>query len=556
MANTKLFKSNTRGRVAPKATTKNRAGGLAYKTGPKATLAQMAATGFLRDTNHTKAEDLLKASISNLNRVGPTFIGQLAIYARQRGYMKDMPAFLVAYLATRGDEGRDVLRKVFLRVINNGKMLRNFVQILRSGQLGRKSLGSAPKKLVRAWLDSKSDYSVFRASVGNDPSLADVIKMVHPKGLTPQRNALYAYIVGRKYDVDCLPEIVQSFEQWKAGGGKGAVPKVDFRQLTSLPLTPTQWSQIAHDAGWHMTRMNLNTFQRQKVFTIKGMDDVVARKLADEEAIKKAMVFPYQLLIAYMHADDAVPHKVREALQDAMELATKNIPAYGDGPAILVDNSGSMTCSISGYGAHGQHASKVTCKMVAGLIAASVVRTNKNGRVICFADNATDIRFNPRDSIMTNAKKFSSGGGGTNLSAALHLLNKSRHKGNLVIIVSDMETWAESGCRYNIPYAGHYGFYSGFSRPARSTAAGGTGAHQEWNAFKARNPQAKLVAIDVTANTGYSQFKDVNDADVLRIGGFSDTMWDVINDFVLNQNGPEHWLKVIESIDLDEVPTA
>jgi len=552
MANSKLFKNKTRGRTAPKTETRNKAGGLAYKTsGPKATLAQLAATGMFRDTNHTTAEAQMKASVSNLNRVGPVFIGQLAIYSRQRGYMKDMPAFLLAYLATRGDEGRAVLRKVFPRVINNGKMLRNFVQILRSGQLGRKSLGSAPKKLVRGWLDGRSDTALFRASVGNDPSLADIIKMVHPKASTPQRNALYAYLIGRKYDVDCLPEVIQAYEQWKAGKGTGAVPKVDFRQLTSLPLTAAQWGQIAHDAGWHMARMNLNTFNRHGVFNIKGMDDVIAKKLANAETIKKAMVFPYQLLVAYMHAESNVPHKVREGLQDAMELATENIPRYGDGTAVLVDNSGSMSSSITGYGAHRGTASKVTCKMVAGLIAASVVRTNKDGKVICFADSAWDKGFNPRDSIMTNAKKFGSGGGGTNISAAFHMLNKTKHKGDLVILISDMETWAESGCLHNNAYSGW-----GYGRNRYGAGESGTGAQQEWNAYKARNPNAKLVAINVTAHTGYTQFKDKGRNDILAIGGFSDQMWDVINDFALNQNGPEHWLRVIESIDLDDVPTA
>jgi len=32
------------------------------------------------------------------------------------------------------------------------------------------------------------------AAVGNDPSLADVLKMVHPKPATPERAALYAWL--------------------------------------------------------------------------------------------------------------------------------------------------------------------------------------------------------------------------------------------------------------------------------------------------------------------------------------------------------------------------
>ena len=66
-------------------------------------------------------------------------------------------------------------------MIDNGRMLRNFVQIMRSGAVGRKSLGSRPKRLVQAWLATASDRAILRAAVGQAPSLADVIQMVHPK---------------------------------------------------------------------------------------------------------------------------------------------------------------------------------------------------------------------------------------------------------------------------------------------------------------------------------------------------------------------------------------
>ena len=61
--------------------------------------------------------------------------------------MKDMPAALAATLAVWDTA---LLAQVFGRVIDNGKMLRNFVQIVRSGAMGRKSLGSAPRSWCRA----------------------------------------------------------------------------------------------------------------------------------------------------------------------------------------------------------------------------------------------------------------------------------------------------------------------------------------------------------------------------------------------------------------------
>jgi len=82
------------------------------------------------------------------------------------------------------------MAEIFDRVIDDGRMLRNFVQIMRSGAVGRKSLGTLPKRLVQQWLERRTDEAdFFRASVGNDPSLADVLRMVHPKPASASRAA-------------------------------------------------------------------------------------------------------------------------------------------------------------------------------------------------------------------------------------------------------------------------------------------------------------------------------------------------------------------------------
>ena len=105
--------------------------------------------------------------------------------------MKDMPALLLAALSARDPV---LLTRAFPRVVDNGRMLRTFVQIMRSGAAGRKSLGSRPKALVQAWLNQATDAQILRAAVGQQPSLADVIKMVHPKPSSAERAALFAYL--------------------------------------------------------------------------------------------------------------------------------------------------------------------------------------------------------------------------------------------------------------------------------------------------------------------------------------------------------------------------
>ena len=140
MANTTLFQS-IRGALLPVTTACNDAGAPAYELSPKATLARLAATGCLTRTFYATAETQLDRVLDLANQVDVDFVAQTALYARRKGFMKDMPALLCAVLATRD---LDRLTEIFPQVIDNGRMLRNFVQIIRSGVTGRKSLGSAP----------------------------------------------------------------------------------------------------------------------------------------------------------------------------------------------------------------------------------------------------------------------------------------------------------------------------------------------------------------------------------------------------------------------------
>jgi 60 kDa SS-A/Ro ribonucleoprotein len=108
----------------------------------EAALAQYAVTGTFNNTYYLNAVTQIDQVLDLCQKCTPQFIGKVAVYARTQGFMKDMPAFLCAHLTTRGTEGQVVLHQIFNQVIDNGKMLRNFVQVIRSGITGRKSMGS------------------------------------------------------------------------------------------------------------------------------------------------------------------------------------------------------------------------------------------------------------------------------------------------------------------------------------------------------------------------------------------------------------------------------
>jgi 60 kDa SS-A/Ro ribonucleoprotein len=516
MANRNIFKSAL-GKLFPATDAINDERAPAYAFEPKHALAQYAATGCLNSTFYANAQDQLDKVIELCREVDAGFIARTAVYTREQGLMKDMPALLCAVLSVKD---RALLAQVFGRVVDNGKMLRNFVQIMRSGAVGRKSLGTLPRRLIREWLESRSENEVFTASVGQSPSFADIVKMVHPKPNTAARAALYAYFIGREYDAQVLPEIVQRFETFKAGA-REQLPDVPFQMLTALDLGKAEWTAIARRASWQMTRMNLNTFVRHGVFEDNEVANLVAARLRDSKQIARARVFPYQLMAAYAMAEKA-PEVVRNALQDAMEIATSNVSRIAGKVFICPDVSGSMSSPVTGYRKGATTA--IRCIDVAALVAASIMRNNPEAEVLPFECDVVKVKLNPRDSVMTNAARLASvGGGGTNCSAPLALLNKQKAKGDLVIFVSDNESWVDA-------------------RGGR-----GTETMRQWQVFKSRNPGARMVCIDIQPY-GTTQAKEGQD--VLNIGGFSDQIFKVVSEFADGGLDANHWVDVIESVEL------
>lgn len=508
------------------ADTVNAAGGKAYKREANEALAQYALTGTLGTTFYTSA----KAHLGELQKiladpgVSPEFVARTAVYARKHGYMKDIPAYLVAWLAFAANE---FLEPAFREVVDNGKMVKNVVQVCRSGVFGRRTIPRSLRRLINNWLTSAKEEKIIQAIPGQNPSLNDVVRMTHPKA-DARRAALLAYVIGKATpeQIAAVP-LVQRLENFKAGFGSGTfvgLPEgIPFQLVDSLPLTAEHWAKLALSGGWHFVRMNLNTFARHGVF--EQFPEVVPHiggKLRDPQAVSRAKVFPYQLLAAYINAGGAVPQQIKSALADAVELAIDNVPVFGGKVYILVDTSGSMSYPVTGYHG-GRQTSSVRCVDVASLFASTFLRKNPDTEVFPYDTEIHNAELDPRDTVFTNSKKLAGfGGGGTATGNALAYLNEQGKKGDAVIVVSDNESWAD---------------------PFRSN----TMVASEWSTFRKRNKGSKLVCIDITP-TESRQAESRPDS--LNVGGFSDNVWSVVKDFLNGELTPSKIVGKIEEVQL------
>lgn len=523
MANWDLFAS-FRGKLSSAANTLNEAGGRAYKRTPKQALAQLVSTGCFNDTFYANGGEQMEKVLELCQEVEPEFIARAALYSRQKATMKDMPAFLCAVLSIRSP---GLLAEVFDRVINNPKMLRNFVQIMRSGAAGRKSLGTLPKRLIKQWLEKRSGEQLFMGSIGQSPSLRDIIRMVHPRPTTKQREALFGYLLGISSDMACLPELISNFEGFKNAPDRESlpVPNVPFEMLTSLELTNSQWAQIASQASWQMTRMNLNTFMRHKVFDDPKMVYLVARRLCDRELIAKAKPFPYQLMMALKNTGEGLPEPIFLALQEAMEISVSSVPRLEGKVFVFPDVSGSMQSPVTGR--RKGSTTSARCIDVAALVAAAILRQNPMAEVIPFENEVVKVKLNTMDSIFTNGDKLASvGGGGTNCSAPLVLLNKRKAMGDLVVYVSDNQSWVDTRVQAGVTP---------------------TETMNQWQIFKKRNPKARMVCIDLQP---YATTQTEERDDIIHVGGFSDQVFTLLADVASGATDKDFWVKTIEAISI------
>ncbi|QDT40154.1 hypothetical protein Pan241w_02100 [Gimesia alba] len=534
MANKTLFSS--RNSKLPRTDSFNEAGGRAYQLAPKQALAQMAATGCFNGVFYASAKDQLDTMRKLIDQIDDNrYLAQLAVYARERAFMKDMPAALLVVLSKRDTE---LMHRVFDRVVDNGRVLRTMFQMIRSGQFGRTSLSSSLQRAYQRWLNEASVGKLLSASIGNDPSLRDVLRMARPTPKDNARRALFGWLTGKELEkwapatAADLPRQVQAliaFRQAETDAAQAEIVKdlsVRWDLLADAAKGPLTWKAIARQMGPQALRMNLNTLLRHEVFNDSVLVDYVADRLADEDEIRRSRQFPYQYLAAYLNVAPVISHKIKAALHAAAEIACGNVPEL-TGPVVIgLDTSGSMSSSVTGWQARGA-SSKMRCVDAAALFAAAILRRNPDSVVIPFDTRAYDARFDASDSILSLSERLAKyGGGGTDCSVPLREANARLCNRAFAgcVLVSDNESWVGAGRR------------------------GATGVMSEWQTFVKNQKRLgvtdpKLVCIDIQP---YGSSQAPERGDILNIGGFSDAVFNVVSSFV--GNDASRFVAEIESI--------
>jgi hypothetical protein len=265
---------------------------------------------------------------------------------------------------------------------------------------------------------------------------ADVIQLVHPKPDAPWRSDLYKHAMDRRYgNTEAgVPETLRtvqanidlrsaapselSAEDIKAGG-------LTWENTVSRATTPEEkraaWEAQIPSMGYMALLRNLRNFDEAGIS--QTIADQVIAKLSEPSQVARSRQFPFRFLSAF----DEAGLRWAWTLEQALNLAVRNIPELPGTTLVLVDRSGSMFRPLS------DRSARTWADAAALFGTALALRSWDRATLVQFGHASMRVNLRNNDSILRVIQQFTNLGG-TETAAALQ---QHYRKHDRVVVITD-----------------------------------------------------------------------------------------------------------------------
>lgn len=465
-------------------TTTNYEGAKAYKISPEMELYTAVCTSVLSKKFYTP-DNGIENIRQLISKVSSELVASLAIYAREKMYLRSVPLVLLVELARIGKLKSQDVTKVIQRPDEIIELL-GYYQLANERE-GTKKLNKLSMAIYwgikEIFQSGKFDeYQYAKYNRKTDIRFRDAIFLTHPKPEDDGQDKLFKAIINNTLEIPYT---------WET-------------QLSEKGNTKEVWEKLIESkkVGYMALLRNLRNILQAKVSN-KHVEQV-CNYLSNEEAVAYSKQLPFRYLSAYRELKEVESPQtshVLESLETAIQHSAKNIRGYGLDTTVLIacDVSGSMQTSISKRSS----VQNYDIGLVLGMLLQSQCKSVISGM---FGDRWKIIQM-PRNSILANAdemhRREGEVGYSTNGWKVLEWCVTDEQKIDKIMMFTDCQMWDSSDCWNN-----------------------NSGMSKLWQQYKKTNPKAQLFLFDLA---GYGTTPlDIRQNDVYLISGWSDKIFDVL----------------------------
>lgn len=478
----------------------NHAGAAAYTLTPEMELYSAVVTASLQDQFYEKSTEKLERLRTLIAKNDPGFVARLAVYTRERMYLRSVPTVLTVELA-KVHKGDNLVGKLTGRVIQRADEITEILAYyaVANERKETKKLNHLSKQLQKGLavaFNKFDEYQFAKYNRKTDITLKDALFIVHPKAKDDAQQALFNKIVEDNLDTPYT---------WETALSAAGQAKYDS-EYAKKEAFKWVWTELIESGklGYmaalrnvrNMLDYNVDTQYLKKVFQM----------LADKKAVMNAKQLPFRYLSAYREIKN-IRHgyitELKRALEKALQTSVAHLKGFDEYTKVVIacDVSGSMQQPISAK-------STVLLYDIGLLLAMLLQHKCKHVVTGMFGDSWKTVSMSP-DNILGNIDEFyrreGEVGYSTNGYLVLDDLINKRYVADKIMLFTDGQLWDSN---------------TGNTSASNSMSA-------KWTKYKQIAPNAKLYLFNLA---GYNTVPlDVRQDDVFLIAGWSDKIFGVLD---------------------------
>lgn len=414
----------------------NYQGAKAWTLTPELALYTAVVTASLTNKFYEKEGDRLARIKQLIEKCDPIFVAKLAVYTREKMYLRSIPIVLVAELA-KLHSGDSLVKNTVARVVKRADEIMELLAYYQfaNDRKSTKKLNKLSKQIQKGLGEAFNNFDEYQFAKYNRAgavTLKDALFLVHPKAKDEVQQAIFNKIVKDNLTTPYTWEVELS----RLGQEKYPSAAAKANAVTA------KWEALIDSGrlGYMALMRNLRNILQADV----SADHIkkVAQFLGDAEKVSRAKQLTFRFLAAYRELEQSkLPYVsyLLTALEKAVKASAKNIKGFGLKTKVVLasDVSGSMYSPISPK-------SKIQCYDI-GLMLSMLMRNRSKNVFTGIFGNTWEMINLPADNILANTMKLRKMEGrvgySTNGYKVINDLIKRKLKVDKILIFTDLQLW-------------------------------------------------------------------------------------------------------------------